>query len=52
VRFPGIGDDSRLLGVSRQHLFCVLMGLRRSPLLARYGALKRKQKARCREASP
>ena len=38
---PGISADARALGVTRQHLWMVLQGERRSPsLLMRYKALK------------
>lgn len=40
-RWPGIVRDAELLGVTRQHLFYVLKGERKSPpLLRRYRALK------------
>jgi hypothetical protein len=40
-RFPGIVEDARRLGVSRVHLYLVLIGDRQSPtLLARYQRLK------------
>jgi hypothetical protein len=39
--YKGIVRDARKLGVSRQHLFYVLEGLRESPrLLRRYNKLK------------
>lgn len=41
VKFPGIVTDAERLGVSRQHLFEVLRGARKSRrLLKRYAALK------------
>ena len=40
TKFPGIVSDARALGVTRQHLFEVLVGHRRSPLLQRYQELK------------
>lgn len=44
VRFPGIITDAETLGVTRQHLFAVLIGSRPSQKLTdRYRALKAKQ---------
>ncbi|WP_043585316.1 hypothetical protein [Geminisphaera colitermitum] len=40
LRFPGIVADARTLGVTYSHLYRVLTGDRKSPLLARYQALK------------
>lgn len=41
VRFPGICEQARLLGVSRQHLFLVLSGQRDSVrLMTQYNQLK------------
>jgi hypothetical protein len=43
-RFPGIVEDARRLGVSRVHLYLVLIGDRKSPtLLARYQRLQAKK---------
>jgi hypothetical protein len=42
IRFPGICADAVVLGVTREHLYRVLTGERRSPLLGRYRALKGK----------
>jgi hypothetical protein len=45
VRHPGIGAAASALGVSRQHLYYVLVGKRTADsLLRRYGALKSEQK--------
>ena len=45
-RFPGIVRDSQILGVSRIHLYFVLTGVRKSPLLNRYRALKQSEDAK------
>jgi hypothetical protein len=48
--FTGIGEDARLLGVTRQHLWAVLHGLRHSrSLLQRYEALRGQKKREGRE---
>lgn len=45
VRFPGINTHAEMLGVSRVHLYFVLIGERRSPkLMDRYRALLRSEK--------
>ena len=42
VRFPGITEDAKKLGVSRPHLWMVLTGSRESmSLTRRYQALKK-----------
>jgi hypothetical protein len=46
IRFKGIVRDAEILGVSRIHLYRVLTGERRSPLLARYRDLQRSKEAR------
>lgn len=38
VRFPGIVAHARALGVSRIHLYYVLIGERRSPRIEAYAA--------------
>jgi hypothetical protein len=44
-RFPGIVADARALGVSRDHLWRVLVGDRQSlSLLKRYNALQSKKR--------